>query len=218
MSTLRMPGVLRRRRQRRERRRLPRSAGSLRSRAKKNALFLTIGPPSTPPYWLRRSGGFWPSAGLKKVVAFSAVSRKNSQRVAVELVRAAAVGDVDRRAGGAPVLGALVVGDDAELADRVGRRLHHLVREALVAGAVGVVVDAVDQEVVERAAQAVDVERAFARRAVGALVQRRLADAGREQRQRRVLAAVQRQLAHLVAGDHLAALARVGLDERRRSR
>ncbi len=135
--------------------------------------------------------------------------------VAVHLVRAAAVGHVHRRAGGAPVLGALVVGDDAELADGVGRRLHHLVRKSLVARAVRVVVDPVDQEVVERAAQAVHVERAFARRAVRALVERRLADAGREQRKRRVLAAVQRELAHLLAGDHLAALARVGLDERR---
>src|SRR5207247_915015 len=78
-----------------------------------------------------------------------------------------------------------------------------------------VVVDAVDQEVVERAAQAVDVEGAFARRPVRALVQRRLADAGRQQGERRVLPAVQRELAHLVAGDHLASLARVGLDERR---
>ena len=51
---------------------------------------------------------------------------------------------------------------------------------------------------------------------LAALVERRLADAGREQRQRRVLAAVQRQLAHLLAGDHLAALAGVGLDQRRR--
>src|SRR5205823_3528102 len=46
---------------------------------KKNARFCTIGPPSVPPYWLRRSGGFDPSAGLKYVSAFSAVSRKNSQ-------------------------------------------------------------------------------------------------------------------------------------------
>ena len=89
-------------------------------------------------------------------------------RVAADLVRAAAVGDVDGRPGRAPVLGALVVGDDAELADRVGRRLHHLIGEPLVAGAVGVVVDAIDQEVVEGAAQAVDVERALARRAVRA--------------------------------------------------
>ena len=137
-------------------------------------------------------------------------------RAAVDLIHAAPVRHVHRRAGGAAVLRALVVRDDAELADRVGRRLHHLVRKALVARAVRVVVDAVDQEVVERAAQAVDVEGAFARRPVRALVQRRLADAGRQQGERRVLAAVQRELAHLVAGDHLAPLARVGFDERQR--
>ena len=133
---------------------------------------------------------------------------------AVERVGAAAVVDVDRRAGRAAVLGAHVVGDDLELADRVRRRLHHLVREALVARAVGVVVDAVDQEVVEGAAQAVDVERALARRV--ARRQRRAGelDAGREQRQRRVLAGDERQGARLLAGDDLAALARVGLDER----
>ena len=135
--------------------------------------------------------------------------------VAAQAVAAAPIGDVHRRAGRASVLGALIVGDEAELRHRVGRRLHHLVREPLVARAVGVVVDAVDQEVVERAAEAVDVERAFARRAVGALVERGLPDAGREQRERRVLAAVERELAHLVAGNHLPALARVGLEERR---
>ena len=86
--------------------------------------------------------------------------------IAVELVGAAAIRDVDGRAGRTAVFRALVVRHDAELADRVGRRLHHLIREPLVARAVGVVVHAVDQEVVERAAQAVDVERAFARRAV----------------------------------------------------
>ena len=32
---------------------------------KKNALFFTSGPPIVPPYWLRRSGGFEPSTGLK---------------------------------------------------------------------------------------------------------------------------------------------------------
>ena len=87
----------------------------------------------------------------------------NSQRGAVELVGAAAERGVDDGAAGAAVLGAEVVGLDLELLDRVGRDLHDLVREALVAGAVGVVVDAVEDEVVERAAQAVDVERRVAR-------------------------------------------------------
>ena len=112
---------------------------------------------------------------------------------------------------GAAVLGAHVVGDDLELLHRVRRRLHHLVREALVARAVGVVVDAVDQEVVERRAQAVDVERALA--AAGG--ERRHAHARRQQRQRRVLAAVERQRPGLLAGDDLAAIARVGLQQHR---
>ena len=137
---------------------------------------------------------------------------------AVERVGAAAVVDVDRRARRAPVFGAHVVGDDLELGDRVRRRLHHLVREALVAGAVGVVVDAVDQEVVERAAQAVDVERAFARRVAGRQRGAGELDAGRQQRQRRVFAREQRQCADLLAADDLAALARVGLDQRLRRR
>ena len=136
----------------------------------------------------------------------------------MEPVGAAPVIDVDGRAGSAAVLGAHVVGDDPEFADRVGRRLHHLVGEALVARAVRVVVDAVDEEVIEHAAQAVDVERAFARR-----VPRRERRAGqlharRQQRERRVLAAVQRQGAGLFARDHLAALARIGFDQRMRGR
>src|SRR5262245_37910699 len=48
---------------------------------KKNALFFTIGPPATAPYWLRVSGGFWPSGGVKYGDAFSAVLRKNSYTV-----------------------------------------------------------------------------------------------------------------------------------------
>ncbi len=98
-------------------------------------------------------------------------ARRVQARIAEELparpvqrVGAAAIVDVDRGAGGASVLRAQVVGDDLELADGVGRRLHDLVREPLVAGAVGVVVDAVDQEVVERAPKAVDVQRALTRR------------------------------------------------------
>ena len=127
-------------------------------------MFLTIGPPSDAAELVAIERRLSASRGLKKPVAFIDVSRRNSQALPCSRLRAAAVVDVDGRAGGAAVLRAHVVGDDLELADRVRRRLHHLVREALVARAVGVVVDAVDQEVVEHAAQAVDVERAFARR------------------------------------------------------
>ena len=98
---------------------------------------------------------------------------------AVNTVRAAPVGHVDGGARRPAVLGALVVGHDLELVDGIGRRLHHLVGEALVAGAVGVVVDAVDEKVVERTAQAVDVEGAFAQCA-GAAAEGRLAHAGRQ--------------------------------------
>ncbi len=80
----------------------------------------------------------------------------------MEAVGSALRGDVDGGAGGAAVLGALVVGDDLELRDGVGRDGDDLVVESLVALAVGVVVEAVEQEVVEHAALAVDVVSAGA--------------------------------------------------------
>ena len=40
-------------------------------------------------------------------------------------------------------------------------------------------------------------------------------DAGRQQRERRILARDERQRPRLIAGDHLAALARIGFDQRR---
>ena len=57
------------------------------------------------------------------------------------------------RSGRASVFGAHIVGDNPELLDRVRRQVHNLIAEALVAGAVGIVVHTVEQEVVE------DVER-----------------------------------------------------------
>ena len=170
-----------------------------------------MGPPTTPPNWLRSSGGFSPDAGLKKPVALRLVSRDELPRRPAEAVGAAGGRDVDGRAGRPSVLRAHVVGDDFELGHRVGRGLHHLVAEALVARAVGVVVDAVDEEVVERAAQAVDVEAPLARRET-ARVERRQPHAGREQRQARVITAVERKGPHLLAGDHLAALAALGFE------
>jgi hypothetical protein len=133
----------------------------------------------------------------------------------MEPVRAAPVHDVDRRASRPAVLGADVVRQNLELADRVRRRLHHLVREPLVARAVSVVVHSVDQEVVERAPQAVDVERSFAR-CSAARVQRRQADARGPERERRILPPVERNGGDLVCGDDLAPLARVGIEQRYR--
>ena len=129
---------------------------------------------------------------------------------AAEAVGAAAHRRVDDRAAGAPVFGAEVVGLHLELLDRIGRHLHDLVREALVAGAVGVVVDAVENEAVDRAAQAVDVERRVAR-----LGNRGLADARAEQRQIGVVPAIERQVDDLFLGDDLAAIARIGFEELR---
>ena len=218
MSTLRMPGVLRRGRQRRERGRLLVLAEAfevaeeerlvLDQRSAERAAVLIAAQRR-----LRSVGRLEVGLRVQRGVA------EEFPGVAVDLVGAAPVGDVHRRAGRASVFRALVVGDDAELADRVGRRLHHLVGEALVAGAVGVVVDAVDQEVVERAAQAVDVEGALARRAVALELLfsadwRTPVESSASAEYSRPLSA---QLAHLLAGDHLAALAGVGLDQRRRA-
>src|SRR5687767_649814 len=45
-----------------------------------------IGPPSTKPNWLRDIGGFSLATGLKKPVAFSDVSRKNSHAAPCSLL------------------------------------------------------------------------------------------------------------------------------------
>ena len=105
------------------------------------------------------------SVGLKKPAAFRSVLRRNSYSVRVEAVGAAARSHVDGCAGRPAVLGALVIGHHVELRDGVGRDGDDLVVEALVALAVGVVVHAVEQEVVEHAALAVDVVRALAHQA-----------------------------------------------------
>jgi len=84
----------------------------------------------------------------------------------------------------------------------------------LIARPVGVVVDAVDEEVVEGAAQAVDVERALARRAACRQIRGANVDAGRQKSQRGILAPVERQGSRLIAGDDLTALTGIGLQSR----
>jgi len=78
--------------------------------------------------------------------------------LAMEFVVAAANADVDDGTGGAAVLCAVVVGLNAKLGDSVGRGRNGLIGEALVGGAVGVVVETVEKKVVEFAALTVDVE------------------------------------------------------------
>ena len=96
--------------------------------------------------------GFEKACRVKRRVAQVVIRR------AVELIRAAAKRRIDHRAARAPVFGAEVVRLDFEFLNCVRRGLHDLIREALIAGAVGVVVHAVNDEVIERTAQSVDIE------------------------------------------------------------
>ena len=136
---------------------------------------------------------------------------------AVKLIGAALQRHVDDGAAGAPVFGAEVVGLHLEFGNRVGTQLDGLIGIALVAGVVGVVVDAVHLKVIEGAALPVDVERAFAEVAVVRIhAQKRLADARSQQRQVGIVAAVQRQIDHGRVVDDLAAIARIGFQHRDR--
>ncbi len=133
---------------------------------------------------------------------------------AVKLVRSGTHGRVDHAAADAAVFRAEVAGDHFEFGKRIGRRLHHLARIALVAGRIGVVIQPVQQEIVIGAAHAVHVERAFARRAGGRKQDRhgRTMHVRGKQREIGIIAAVQRQLDNLLRVDHLPVFARVGFE------
>ena len=135
----------------------------------------------------------------------------------VELIGAEAGDHVDGSAAGVAKLGAGVIDYHLKLGYRIGRGLHHLVGESLIGGAVLVVVQAVEEEVVEGAAQAVDVKGAFARIALGELAGAGN-HAGGQLHQLRILASVQRQLGDFAVGDHLAVFAGLGLQLRRLGR
>ena len=86
----------------------------------------------------------------------------------------------------------------------------------LIAGGVGVVVNAVQEEAVIGAAHAVDVECALARRnrvSVDGPV-----DVGGQQRQVGIIASIQRQIDDLLGVHHLPMFARIGIESRGRSR
>src|ERR1700733_4407567 len=96
------------------------------------------------------------------------------------------------------------------LSDGVGRNGDDLVVEALVALAVGVVVHAVEEEIIEHAALAVDVVGAGAYKAVdgaGRSRSRSLTRAGDQGQEIRIVAAYQRQRRTLILCNDLAALA-----------
>ena len=95
--------------------------------------------------------------GLKKPTALRTVLRLYSQTAPWSFVGAAFDGGVDDGAGGVIVLGAVVVGFYFELLDGVRAGLHDLIGKALIGGAIGVVVYAVEHEIVQFAALAIDV-------------------------------------------------------------
>ena len=82
----------------------------------------------------------------------------------VESVRAALHGHIDRPAARTSVLGAVVISNYLKLGNRVRRRLRHLVRKSLIAGAISIVIDAVHQKVIVSASQSIDREGSLPRR------------------------------------------------------
>ena len=127
---------------------------------------------------------------------------------------------IDHAAAHAPVLRAEVAGDYLEFGNRIGRWLHHLARIALITGRVRIVIHAVEQEIVIRAAHPVYVEGCLARCAVGSkkTADGRFIHVGREQREIGIVAAIERQLKNLPRVHRLAVFTGIGLENRRCSR
>ena len=117
---------------------------------------------------------------------------------AVEVVGPGLEVDVDDAAHGAAVLGGVGVGLDLELLDGVDGGLDHLAAALGAGELVGVVVDAVDHEVVLGDLHAAGAEAAVAAAAGG------LDGAGREQGELVVLAAVEGHVDDAAVVDHLA--------------
>ncbi len=95
--------------------------------------------------------GLEEAGGIKRSIAQKVPKRK------VEIVGATAVCRIDDCATSATVLRREVVGDYPEFANRVGRKLHHLVGEALVGSAISIVLYTIESEIVIGTAQAVYV-------------------------------------------------------------
>ena len=115
---------------------------------------------------------------------------------AVKAVGAAAGGRVDDRAGGAPVLGAEVIGLNLELLHRIGRGDDGFIGITLVRGLVSVVVEAVELKIVDHGIHAVDVVRSVAAGA-GQYLEQRLAHARNQRREICIGTAVERQIHYL---------------------
>src|SRR5262249_34603490 len=133
-------------------------------------------------------------------------------QTAVKLIGPGAVRCVDHGAGAASEFRAISVGLDLELLDGVRRDLDDLARKALIAGAIRIVVDAIQQEVIDRIAQPVDVEGGFAPGSRDAVL-RRFAHAGGQQRKVGVGPAVERKVHDLLALYNLASNAGISFEQ-----
>ena len=131
---------------------------------------------------------------------------------AVKLIGAALDRCVDDCSGGASELRTIVAGLDSELGQGIRVHLDYLIGKALVAGAVSVVINTVQQKIVQLASLPVHVKGSIAT-AVRLVLQRRARNARHQQGQVGVGPAIQRQVHNLFRIDHLAARTGVGLKE-----
>ena len=141
-------------------------------------------------------------AGVQRVVA------REVEGASLELVVAAARDDVDLGATGLAVLGAVAVAEDLELLDGVHRRVH----QNRAVGADVVVVRAIHGPQVGGDRAAADGQIGSAEQPLVLDVEEvRGGDARHQRGQLQEVAPVERQLAHLLAGDHTRDVAADGL-------
>ncbi len=147
------------------------------------------------------------------VLRVQRVAAAEVEAAAAELVRAAAGDDVDLRAAGLAELRAVAVAQDLELLDRLDRR----VDEDRAVRADVVVVRAVDRPEIRGDVAAADREVRAAEQALVLDVEEiGGAHAGHQRGELQEVAAVQRQLADLLSGDHAGDVAAEHLDRGRR--
>ncbi len=136
----------------------------------------------------------------KRVAGVEGVVAQEFETDAVEGVGPGLDGRVDDGARSLAVLGREVVGLDAELGQRVDRRLRDHVRAVLLIDDAGVVVDPVQHEAVEHRPRAIGDEGAAR---AGAVTTRRLEHARRQAGELQEVPAVERQVADRLAGHDL---------------
>ena len=178
---------------------LPRSSCSRSTPPKKNSLFFRIGPPPAAPNWLRLNGG-GSSPRRRSCARPSCCCGRTRSADPWTLVRAGLGDEADDAAHRAAVVGRIRVGHDAELLNRLDaeRRLRRRDRRRTrVAAHVG----AVEQIAVRPEAHAVDIQLGASVRRGRAVFFVEARDAGLQQRQVDVVAAVQRQLLDRLFGD-----------------